>query len=265
MGLFSRLPQFLRFKPLDLSSMNVVIISLFPEEMERYFVKGLMAKGQDKGLFNFQFINLRGYADSPHNKVDDYPYSQKLGMLLKVDVVSRAIKSIAGYEKYRIIYPCPKGPMLDRSTSVELSKEEGLILIPGYYEGLDERVFEEFNVSRLSVADTILSSGENASLVIVESVLRLLPGMVQKGQCVDDDSIASGLLKYPQYTSPREFEGMEVPTLLCEGNHKVIDQWRRDQSLKLTLFKKPQLFHDVDLTDNDRSSVAKFLKEEDHG
>ena len=229
--------------------------------MQDYFLKGLLGRASQRGLFSNSFINIRDFSNSKHRKVDDFPYSDHQGMILKVDVLARAISSIDQYAEYRLLYMCPKGPVLSQESINRYSQEsKGLIIIPGYYEGIDERLFDLFTIERVSLGNFILSSGELPALVIAEAVLRQIPDVVGNPESVGEDSLLSGLLEYPQYSNPRNYQGLEVPEVLVNGNHKLIETWRRKASIKHTLFQKPSLLAQLDITDSDKKIIVHALE-----
>ena len=239
--------------------MNIHIISLFPEELKAYFLKGIFKKALNKDIFKINFIDLRDYALDKHSKVDDYPFSDKQGMLLKADVIYNAVTSIDNFEDYRLIYTCPKGPVLDQEMSRGYLSDKGLIIIAGYYEGIDERIFELLSIERLSIGNFVLSSGELPALVLIETIVRQLPGVLGNPKSLADDSIVSGLLECPHYTQPRVLSGIKVPDVLLSGNHKAIKDWKRKESLKNTLFNKPEMLTKADLTKSDKTYLAEIL------
>jgi tRNA (guanine37-N1)-methyltransferase len=242
--------------------MNIFFLTLFPTQVGNFFLKGIFQKAHEKSLFNLKFINIRDFATDNYKKVDDHPFGAQEGMLLKPDILTSAIKSIDNFERYRIIYPCPKGKIFKQSIAAEYVKEDGLIFICGYYEGIDERLFQVFNIERISIGDFILSSSESPSLMITEAVLRLIPEVIGKQESVQNDSIVNGLLEYPHYTHPREFMGCNVPEILVSGHHKNIADWRKKQSLTATLIHRPDLLADYKISKNEKTILTDILKEE---
>ena len=242
--------------------MKIYLISLFPNELGNFFLKGIFNKAFEKKIFDISFINLREFAVDKYKKVDDYPFCNHQGMVLKADLIYSAITSIPNYEKYRIIYPCPKGIIFDQGFADNYSKEDGLIFICGYYEGIDERIFQLFKIEKISLGNFVLSSGELPSLTIIETILRLLPGVVGKQKGLLDDSIINGLLEYPQYTKPRILFDLEVPAVLLGGNHAEQKKWQKKESLRTTLFSKPNLLKSYNFTDVDKELMTQILKEE---
>ena len=241
--------------------MRIYILTLFPDALEGAFSKGIFKKAQDKGLFEIHYVNLRDFSVDRHKTVDDKPFGGGAGMVLKADVVYAAVKSIDQFESYRLIYTCPKGSVFSQSDAKVWGQDKGLIVLCGYYEGVDERVLTILPFQRVSLGSFVLSSGELPSLVIAESIVRLIPGVLGNDKSVDDDSIVSGVLEYPQYTQPRVFMDHSVPEVLVGGNHKLIDSWKREQSLKETLMRRPELLVSTELSVNDQQMLVEFLKE----
>ena len=243
--------------------MRIHFISLFPNEMASFFNKGILGKARKNKVFETNFIQLRDFANPPHFKVDDYPYGHRKGMLLKVDVLSKAIESIQDFSKAKIIFPCPKGSTFNQNHAKTLSKDtRDIIFICGYYEGVDERLFDRFDIVRYSIGDVVLSSGELPALIMSEALLRCLPGVLGNPDSLNDDSILSGVLEHPQYSAPREFDLNVVPGVILSGDHGKIAQWQRKEALKQTLFSKPSLLSTVALKPNDTVLLTQLLMED---
>ena len=241
--------------------MDIKIVTLFPDHMRQYFLKGIFKRALENKMFTLDFIDLRQFSEDKHHRVDDYPYAYKKGMLLKADVIFRAITSIPDYDAYDLVYTCPKGPVLNQEKAQTWTGSKGLIILVGYYKGVDERIFDLLPFQRISLGDFILSSGELPALVMTETILRQIPGVVGHPDCVQEDSILSGLLYPPEFTSPRIFLDQNVPEVLLNGNHLAIEKWRKKQSLKETLFKKPHLLVKYRTNSDDKDIVTELLKE----
>lgn len=240
--------------------MNITFVTLFPELIKEYFGKGILKRAQDNKVFSVNTVDLRGFAQDKHSKVDDYPFAHRKGMLLKADVLRDAICSIPNYEVSQIIYTSPKGKRLDHTVAKELSEQhQDLIVIVGYYEGVDERLFDMFDIVSISVGDYVLTSGELPSLTIVESLVRYLPGVLGNKECVNAESVMSGVLEAPQYTQPRDIEGLTVPDVLLSGHHQNIEVWERECALELTLFKRPDLFAKLPESKCDKTLTTKII------
>lgn len=241
--------------------MNIYIVTLFPDELRSAFSRSIFNRAEFNNVFSLTFINIRDFSIGRYKKVDDYPFGYKQGMLLRADVLYRAITSIDNYDSYRMLYMCPKGDSYCQPMATKLSREPGLILISGYYEGVDERIFDRLPIERISVGPYVLSSGDLPALIVTESILRLLDGVIGKKKSVDMDSYLTGLLEHPHYTHPRQFDGLGVPDVLLSGHHKHIHDWQVYNSLKETLYNQPMLLQNYDASDNDQHYLMTILKE----
>jgi len=231
---------------------SIQFLTLFPEIIAPALQASLLGKAAQKGLLSFGVIQIRDFSTHKHHTVDDTPYGGGEGMLLRVDVLHAAWKSVVGREgaaeagRRRTILMSPQGPRLTQAKAKELAQYEELVLVCGHYEGVDERFIELCCDEELSIGDYVLTGGELPALVVTDVVARLVSGVVGNEQSVSRDSLEPGedgatLLKYPQYTRPREFEGLVVPEVLLGGNHGEIERWRRAQSLERTRRKRPDL------------------------
>lgn len=244
--------------------MKIDILSLFPEMFEGVLHSSIMKKAQENEAVEFDVVNFRDYSENKHRKVDDYPYGGGAGMVLKpeplfaaVDAVTRELESTP-----RIILMCPQGERFNQKKAEELAKEEHLIFICGHYEGYDERIREGLVTDELSIGDFVLTGGEIASMAIVDSVVRLLPGVLGNEDSSVLDSFSTGLLEHPHYTRPAEFKDLSVPDILLSGNHAKIDQWREEQSLIRTFERRKDLLATAKLTDHQRALLKKLEAEE---
>jgi len=230
------------------------IITLFPSIFDSPLKESILGNAQRKGIIKFAIHNLRDYALDKHKVTDDLPYGGGRGMILKIEPIVRALESIQREgEKAKIILLTPQGTIFNYNYAKELAQYQQLIIICGRYEGVDERVRENFVDEEISIGDYVLSGGEFAALVIIDAVSRYVPGVVGCPCSVDEDSFSHGLLEYPQYTRPREFRGLKVPEILLSGNHKEIEKWRRKESLKRTFFRRPDLLEKAKLSEEDLS------------
>ena len=241
--------------------MKIFIISLFPDEVYQFINKGILKRALDSNALDLSMVHLRDFAENKHKKVDDYPFGTRQGMLLRVDVLSAAIRSIPNYDDYQLLYPCPKGVFLNQGMASTLSSKKGLILLPGYYEGVDDRIFELFDIQRYSIGDFVLSSGDLPNMMLLEAVTRLCDGVIGKEAGVQDDSIISGRLEGPQYTLPREFENKTVPDVVISGNHGKIAEWKLKESLKETIKRRPSLLINQQLNHNEQEQLVESIKE----
>lgn len=244
--------------------MKIDVLTLFPEMFDGVFNASILGKAKDKGIVSLEAINFRAYSGNKHNTVDDYPYGGGGGMILKPDPVFAAVEDLKLDEnvKPRVILLCPQGASFDQQKAEELSKEEHLVLICGHYEGYDERIREHLVTDELSIGDYVLTGGEIPAMVLIDSVVRLLPGVLGNETSAVTDSYSTGLLEHPHYTRPSEFRGWAVPDVLISGHHANIEVWRREQSLLRTLERRPDLLETAELTDKERKWLAAKNKSE---
>ena len=217
------------------------VFTLYPEVFPGPLCKGLYGKALSKSLWNLKVVNIRDTAEDKHKTVDDTPYGGGSGMLLKADVLANSLDQNKT-EGERIIYLSPKGKKFDQLYAQELSKEKSVSLICGHFEGIDERVLSTRNIEEVSIGDYILSGGETAALVVIDSILRLLPGVLGNENSKMDESFENGLLEYPQYTKPQIWEEKTVPEVLLSGDHNKIKDWRLSQSEAITRDRRPDLW-----------------------
>lgn len=212
--------------------MKFIVITLFPEMIKGFLVESILQRGQEKGIFSVEFVNLRDFGIGPRKQVDDTPYGGGAGMVLKVDVVNEAIGAAKKLSpKAKVVLLTPQGELLKQKIVQNLSSEKNdLILICGHYEGFDERVRNLVDLE-LSIGDYVLTGGEIAATVLIDSVARLLPGVLgSEKSTIEESHSIEGQLEYPQYTRPADFEGQKVPEILLSGNHAEIEKWRQEQS-----------------------------------
>ena len=221
--------------------MKIDILTLFPEMFEGILNTSIWKKALEKDAVKINRINFRDYSTNKHKTVDDYPYGGGNGMVLKPEPIFSAVEAIPNYQNAKIIMLTPQGKPYNQKMAEELKKEQHLILLCGHYEGFDERIREHLVTDEISIGDFVLTGGEIASMVIVDSVIRLLPGVLGNDESAETDSFSNGLLEYPQYTRPPEFRGWKVPEVLLSGHHQKIEEWRKNESLKRTRLKRPDL------------------------
>lgn len=219
--------------------MIIDILTLFPQIFDSPFNESIVARARSRKLVEINTVNIRDFAPDKHQQVDDYPYGGGAGMVMKVDVLSRALGNIKRADSL-VVYLSPQGKKLDQRKAEQLARQPHIILLCGHYEGIDERVLDLVD-EEISIGDYILSGGETAAMVVVDAVTRLIPGVLGDENSARDESFGSGLLEYPQYTRPRSFEGKEVPEVLLSGHHEQIRLWRKKLSLVRTLLKRPEL------------------------
>ena len=218
------------------------IFTLYPDYFPGPLNKGLYGKAMEKKLWNMETVNIRDYATDKHKTVDDTPYGGGFGMLLKPDILAKALdKKLKSEEKIYCL--SPKGKLFNQKMAKELSKEKTINLICGHFEGIDQRVIDSRNIIELSAGDFILSGGESAAFVIIDSILRLIPGVIGNNHSVDEETFENGLLEYPQYTKPQIWEEKSVPDVLLSGDHAKIKDWRLSQSEAITRDRRPDLWH----------------------
>lgn len=230
--------------------MKIDFLTLFPE-MFAPLHYSIMARSEKKGVVSFNTVNFRDFAQNKHSKVDDYPFGGGQGMLLQPEPIFEAVESLKPSNQTRIILVCPQGERFSQSKAEELSHVEHLIFICGHYEGYDERIRDYLVTDELSLGDFVLTGGELAAMTMTDAIVRLIPESLGNEVSHEDDSFSSGLLEYPQYTRPREYKGMTVPNILLSGDHKRIDKWRREMSLKRTFERRPDLLKTYPLTEQD--------------
>lgn len=219
--------------------MKYNILTIFPE-MFTPLRESMLGRAEENGIIEFNLINFRDYTKDKHNRVDDTPFGGGAGMILQVDPIISAIRDKG--LKGKFIYMSPRGKILDEDKARELSTKDEITIICGHYEGIDQRVLDELEAEEISVGDFILTGGELPAMLLIDCVSRFIDGVLSSEESMEDESIYSGLLEYPQYTKPREIIERGVPEVLLSGNHERIRLWRFEQSLRLTKEKRPDLF-----------------------
>lgn len=241
--------------------MRIDIITIFPEIFTPLFTS-IIKRAQDKGLVKINIINLRDFTTDKHRTADDMPYGGGPGMVMKPEPIYKAAMSVKeNFPQAKVINMCPKGTVLTQKQAMDLSKDEHLIFICGHYEEIDERLRELVVDIELSIGDYVLTGGELPAMVVVDAVVRLLPGVIEKAS-LEDESFGNYLLDYPHYTRPEEFLGLKIPEVLKSGNHEKIRQWRRKERIKKTYTLRPDLLEKADLTSEDLKFLEELKKEE---
>ena len=238
--------------------MHIDILTLFPQMFQDMFDFGIFKRAVDQKLVSLGVHNIRDYTHDKHHTVDDYPYGGGAGMVLKPEPIFEAIESIKREPDTPVILLTPQGRLLSQQIAEELSRYSWLILICGHYEGVDERVSEHLATDEISIGDYVLSGGELAAMVVIDAVVRLLPGVLGSAASPLDDSHVGGLLEYPQYTRPAIYQGWSVPEVLLSGNHAQIARWRREQAIQRTLKRRPELLDKAKLSSEERRLVQKL-------
>ena len=217
------------------------IFTLYPEYFPGYLNKGLFGKAMNEKIWNLETVNIRDYTFDKHKTADDTPYGGGNGMLIKADVLAKSLDENIK-KKEKIIYLSPKGKLFDHKYAKELSNEKTLNLICGHFEGIDERIIQSRNIEEVSIGDFILSGGEVATFVVLDAILRFLPGVLGNENSTQEESFENGLLEYPQYTKPQIWEDKTVPDVLLSGDHAKIKDWRLSQSEAITRDRRPDLW-----------------------
>ena len=244
--------------------MKFHILTLFPDMVMNGLHTSIIGRAMEKGLLEIEATDIRDFAENKHNRVDDYPYGGGAGMVMQPGPVYRAYQAVKGdpEKKVRVVYLTPQGRVFDQRMAEELAKEEELIFLCGHYEGIDERVLEMIVTDPVSIGDYVLTGGELPAMVMIDTISRLIPGVLNNADSASFESHQDHLLEYPQYTRPEEFEGRKVPEVLLSGHHKNVEKWRREQSLLRTRKMRPDMFAQVELTKEDIRFLEKNTCEE---
>ena len=238
--------------------MNFHVLTLFPEMIEQGVNTSITGRAISNGLISLNTINIRDFSDNKYGHIDDYPYGGGAGMVMQPGPVYDSYQSVVnqiGY-KPRVVYLTPQGKVFNQHMAEEFSQEKDLVFLCGHYEGIDERVLEMIVTDNVSIGDYVLTGGELPSMVMIDAISRLVPGVLNNDDSAEFESFNDNLLEYPQYTRPAELMGKEVPPILLSGNHPKVDQWRREQSIIRTIERRPDLMEDANLTKDD----IKFIK-----
>ena len=243
--------------------MNFHVLTLFPEMIEQGMHTSIIGRAIAGGYLSIDAINIRDYAFNKHQKVDDYPYGGGAGMLMQAEPVYLAYESIQkklGYRP-RVVYLTPQGEVFHQTMAKELAKEKDLVFLCGHYEGIDERVLDEIVTDYVSIGDYVLTGGALPAMVMMDSISRMVPGVLSNQESGETESFAENLLEYPQYSRPEEWHGQKVPPVLLSGHHANIEAWRREQSILRTAKRRPDLLKKADLTNKEWSQVRQWKKE----
>lgn len=246
--------------------MRFDVFTLLPETLRPYLSASILEKAAARGLIEIHLHNIRDYAHDRHHTTDDTPYGGGGGMVMKAEPVFEAVESVLGRPpQCPVILLTPQGRVFNQKIAFELAAHQQIALISGRYEGFDERIRQRLVTDEISIGDYVLTGGELPALILIDALSRLLPGVLGDPTGAEDDSHASGLLEYPHYTRPPEFRGWRVPDILLSGDHGKIDRWRREQALRRTLAKRPDMLENVPLSKEDQKLLAKIKQELDHG
>ncbi|HEY9898538.1 MAG TPA: tRNA (guanosine(37)-N1)-methyltransferase TrmD [Pantanalinema sp.] len=238
--------------------MRIDILTLFPGMFTGPMTESMIKRAQEAGHLDLGIHDMREHSTDKHRMADDRPFGGGAGMVIKPDMVFAAVESLPRTERTRIIMTCPQGKRFEQADANALATEEHLMFLCGHYEGFDERVREHLVTDEYSIGDYVLTNGELPAMVMLDAIVRLIPGVVGKEESTREDSFYTGILDYPHYTRPVDFRGWQVPEILRGGNHGAIQRWRRDQALLRTFQRRPELLASAPL---DRKDL-KFLKEQ---
>ncbi len=226
--------------------MEVHILTPFPQMVQCIIGESILKRAEGKGYVQYFVHDLFSHADPPHHRIDDYPFGGGSGMVMKPEPAFRAIETALGGDipggKTRVVFPTPDGELLDHGKALELSGSEKLIFLNGHYKGIDQRIRDRFVTDEISIGDYVLTGGELPTMVILDAVIRLIPGVLNTYESAETDSFAGLLLDHPHYTRPVEYEGMKVPDVLLSGHHKNIAKWRLEQQMEKTKKRRPDLY-----------------------
>ena len=241
--------------------MNFYIMTLFPDMVTGGLSTSITGRAMEKGVISVEAVNIRDYAGNKHTSVDDYPYGGGAGMVMQAPPVWDCYEDLCARlgKRPRVLYMTPQGQVFNQSIARELAEEEDLVFLCGHYEGIDERVLEAVCTDYLSIGDYVLTGGELPAMVMIDCISRLVPGVLNNQVSADIESFHDNLLEYPQYTRPEEFRGIKVPEVLLSGHHKNIEEWRRKESIKRTLKRRPDLLENANLSKKERMFLEELL------
>lgn len=225
--------------------MRFHIMTLFPEIFNSYMNESIMKRAVEKGIIEVCIYNIRDFSTNKHKKVDDYPFGGGAGMVMTAQPIYDTYKHIIdtyNINNPRVVYLTPKGNTHNQGIATDMSKLDDVILLCGHYEGIDQRIIDLIVTDEISIGDYVLTGGELPALILIDSISRLIPGVLGQVESFEDESFSNDLLEYPHYTRPREFMGIEVPDILLSGNHKKIDEWRNKESIRITKERRPDLY-----------------------
>jgi len=225
--------------------MKFDVMTLFPDMIENILGESIIGRARRAGIIEVSAHNIRDYSTDKHRKTDDTPFGGGVGMIMTCqpiyDCYADILSSIPEGNRKRVIYMSPKGRIFSHSVAKELSEYDNLIFLCGHYEGVDQRIIDEIVDDEISIGDYVLTGGEIPACIVIDAVSRLIDGVLASSECYEGESVASGILEYPQYTKPREFHGREVPEILLSGDHKKIDRWRLEEAVNITRERRPDL------------------------
>ena len=240
--------------------MNYYVLTLFPDMVRDGLNTSIIGRAAEKGLLSVEAINIRDYTREKHGHVDDAPYGGGAGMVMQAAPVCEAYEALCSRlgRRPRVLYMTPQGEVFNQSIARELAAEEDLVFLCGHYEGIDERALEMVATDYLSAGDYVLTGGELPAMMMIDCISRLIPGVLNNDASAEIESFHDNLLEYPQYTRPEEYQGRRVPQVLLSGHHKNIEQWRREQSIRRTFERRPDLLRDARRTDREKDFLKKL-------
>ena len=243
--------------------MRIDILTLFPDMCDTVMSESIIGRARKNGKVQINCIDIRNYTQDKHRRVDDKPYGGGMGMVMAAQPIYDCFQSLCGELGCRphLIYLTPQGRTLTQERIKQLSKLDNIALLCGHYEGIDERVIEALEPEEISVGDYVLTGGELPALIVADAVSRMLSGVLSDDECFQEESHYNSLLEYPQYTHPAEWQGRQVPEILLSGNHAKVDKWRREQSLKRTASRRPDLLERAELYDEDKDFLSQLEKD----
>nr|WP_318706453.1 tRNA (guanosine(37)-N1)-methyltransferase TrmD [uncultured Treponema sp.] len=239
--------------------MKFTVLTLFPQIPQAFFENSIMAKAVEKGIIAYDLVNIRDFATDKHHTCDDSPYGGGAGQLMMTEPLGRALDNVKASRKH-VIYVTPSGKQFTQSKALELSRKDELVIVCGRYEGIDQRIIDYYVDDEISIGDYVMSSGEVSATVIIDTVYRLIDGVISS-ESLDEESYSDGLLEYPQYTRPPVYKDMEVPDVLLSGNHEKIRKWRLKKRLEKTLANRPDLIAQARLKGQLTSEAEQMIEE----
>lgn len=243
--------------------MKIKVLTIFPEMLRPMLETSILKRAIKQGIIDVELIDIRPYSTLKHKNTDDYPFGGGPGMVMLAQPIVDAVEANTGEEFHgKRIYLSPRGRTFDQKMAEELSRDEELLLLCGHYEGVDQRAIDLVVDEEISLGDFVLTGGELAAMALTDAVARYVPGVLGSDESTGEESFTDGLLEYPQYTRPREYEGIEVPEVLLNGDHAKIRKWRREQSLLTTLRVRPDLFRTAEMTDREREATLEAARRE---
>jgi len=243
--------------------MIIEVLTLFPEMFKPVTEESILGRARENGILDIRLSDIREYSQDKHKKADDYPFGGGAGMVMLADPIFRALNAVSAKGK-KIIYMSPRGRILDKEIISDLSHEDELVILCGHYEGVDQRIIDFWEMEEISVGDYILTGGELPAMILIDAVARMIPEVLGSSEAHNEESIYSGLLEYPQYTKPRQYEDLDVPEVLISGNHKLIHLWQFEKSLELTKERRPDLWEEFikkekNLTKDEKKILQKIM------